>query len=364
VFDLETLAPGTVRRVADMPASGDRLVAEPVGIDHIIVNGTPVRRDGACTLDQLHHWPGAVVRSRPGGEVAGMKVSRVAGATFGAVVSDVDLRTIDDAVFATIEAVFGEHAVVVFPGQHLDDAAHLAFSRRFGPLERSIVAPPPGQPDGLIGIGNALADGTFVSDPDHQITLAMKANAFWHSDSSYKQPSAKMSLLSARILPSTGGDTEFADMRAGYDMLDDATKTRLEGLVASHSYLVAQARVGGTYEMTADERARLAPVEHPLVRLHPPSGRKSLFLGRHVFAIHGMADADAIALVDELTDVVCRPPRVFRHVWAVGDLVAWDNRCVLHRGRPWDMAEPRVLTRATVTDSAGATNTWAVSESH
>jgi alpha-ketoglutarate-dependent taurine dioxygenase len=293
-----------------------------------------------------------------------MKVSNIDGATLGAVVTGVDLRTIDDAAFARIEAAFHARGVLVFPGQHLDDAEHLAFSRRFGALERSIVAPPPGEPDGLVGIGNALGDGTFVSDPDHQVTLAMKANAYWHSDSSYKQPSAKVSLLSARVLPSAGGDTEFADMRAAYDALDDATRARIDGLVASHSYLVAQARVGGTYAMSDEERARLEPVEHPLVRVHAPTGRRSLFVGRHVFAIRGMADDDAVALVDALTDAACQPPRVFRHSWGPGDLVAWDNRCVLHRGHPWDLSEPRVLKRATVTDDVvGASNRWAVSDS-
>jgi alpha-ketoglutarate-dependent taurine dioxygenase len=290
-----------------------------------------------------------------------MKITTVDGATVGAVVTDTDLRALADTDFARIEEAFNERGVLVFPGQHLNDEEHLSFSRRFGPLEKSIVAPPPGQPDGIIGIGNSLGDGTYVSESDHQVTLAMKANAYWHSDSSYKQPSAKMSVLSAQILPSWGGDTEFADMRAAYDALDEQTRSQVEPLIASHSYLVAQARVGGTYELSQEERARLEPIEHPVVRVHAPTGRKSLFLGRHVFAIRGIADEDAICLVDDLVEAACQPPRLYRHRWGPGDLVAWDNRCVLHRGHPWDLTEPRVLKRATVAgDADGADNVWAI----
>jgi alpha-ketoglutarate-dependent taurine dioxygenase len=290
-----------------------------------------------------------------------LKIVDVEGSTLGSVITDVDLRAVSYAEFSCIEKAFNERGVLVFPGQHLNDEEQLTFGRRFGPLEKSIMAPPPGQPDGIIGIGNTLADGTHVSDPDHQVTLAMKANAYWHSDSSYKQPSANASLLSAHVLPSSGGDTEFADMRAAYDALDSETRALVDPLIASHSYLVAQARVGGTYELSEEERARLEAIEHPIVRVHGPTGRKSLFLGRHVVAIRGMADNDAIRLVDDLIDAACQPPRLYRHRWGPGDLVAWDNRCVLHRGHPWDMTEPRVLRRATVAgDADGAENVWAI----
>jgi alpha-ketoglutarate-dependent taurine dioxygenase len=156
--------------------------------------------------------------------------------------------------------------------------------------------------------------------------------------------SAKASLLSAHVLPSAGGETEFADMRAAYDALDDDRKRQFEGLMGTHSYAYSQGKVGGLEEVfTPEARARMIDVEHPLVRVHPSTGRKSLFIGRHVYRVTGMDDADAQAMLDDLIAWACQPPRVYRHRWTVGDIVVWDNRCILHRAMPWDMTEPRVM---------------------
>ncbi len=279
------------------------------------------------------------------------------GATLGATVTGVRLNALDDGQWRAIEDAFHERAVLVFPGANLTEPEHIAFSRLFGALERTL-SQRARRPE-ISLLSNVARDGR-VAAPDDALGLFLKGNRYWHSDSSFKKVAAKASLLRAVAVPKTGGDTEWADMRAAWDALDAATRRPLLGLTAEHSYAYSQGKVGGIALLTAAEREALPPASHPLVRTHPATGRKSLYLGRHIARIHGMDDAEAQALLATLTEDACQPPRLFRHRWQAGDLVAWDNRCVLHRGHPWPQGEPRVMKRTTV--AGEGENPWALAE--
>jgi alpha-ketoglutarate-dependent 2,4-dichlorophenoxyacetate dioxygenase len=273
-------------------------------------------------------------------------------ATLGAVV-DTDVRAIDAESWPAIEAAFHEHAVLVFPRQHVDEDAHLAFSRWFGPLERATAVPAAGQRADFTRLANVDGEGALVVDETSRVVKSLVGNQDWHSDSSFKRIPAKASILTAIVVPDEGGETEFADMRAGYDTLDTTTRARIEPLVARHSF------AGDAY-LTDEERAILAPVAHPIVQQHPATGRRSLFVGRHARTVVGMDDGEGRALIDSLRDHACQAPRIYTHRWSVGDIVVWDNRCVLHRGRPWDMNQPRVMRRLTIAGDAapGEDNEW------
>ena len=188
-----------------------------------------------------------------------------------------------------------------------------------------------------------------MTDPEDKLNRFLRGNQYWHSDSSFKRISAKASLLAALEVPDEGGETEYADMRAAYDALDDATRQRIDGLVAVHSAIYSQRMsMGRDGTFKPGEEENLPPVRQPLVRLHEPTGRKSLFIGRHAQRIEQLDEAEGRALLDELLEGACQPPRVYRHRWSAGDLVLWDNRCMLHRGRPWDTTQRRIMRRTTV----------------
>lgn len=276
-------------------------------------------------------------------------------ATVGATVEDLDVRTIDGDTWPAIYEAWLHFGVLIFPRQHLDDDEHMAFTLRFGPLERSMAVKRPGAQLDFTRLANVADDDTVVSDPDARITRSLVGNQEWHSDSSFKPIGAKASVLRAITVPASGGETEFADMRAAYDALDQETQRRLDPLTAVHSF-------AGTGYITEEERRHLAPVRHPLVAVHDETGRRSLFIGRHAQAIEGMADGDARELLESLREAACQPPRTHAHRWLEGDVVIWDNRCVLHRGRPWDMRERRVMRRLTVA-GGGDTNPWLFTES-
>ena len=271
-------------------------------------------------------------------------------ATLGAIVEDLDLRALDRSTWPAVEQAFHDHAVLVFPDQHLDEAAHLAFSRWFGPLERATAIPRAGQRADFTRLANIDGDGAVVTDAASRVVQSLVGNQEWHSDSSFKRVAAKASILAAVGVPSEGGETQFADMRAGYDALPLDDRIRIDGLVAQHSF------AGDAY-LTDAEREVLAPVEHPIVQRHPATGRSALFVGRHARTVVGLDAADGRRLIDDLREHACRPPRIFTHRWSAGDVVVWDNRCVLHRGRPWDMAQPRVMRRLTIAGD-GDGNEW------
>lgn len=266
------------------------------------------------------------------------KITPIEGTTFGAVITDIDLSNLDEPTWRIVEDAFIEYAALVFPGQFLSDADQVAFGKRFGDIE--ILR------DGQEGvqISNKKPDGS-VMKPDEFRFKTLRGNEGWHTDSTYMPLAAKAGLLSALVLPpSGGGETELADMRAGYDALDDIMKARIEDLSAYHSLYASQAKIGHEVETGSGYgyHDKGAPLR-PLVKIHPVTGRKILYIARHIYRIPGMDDADAMALLDELMDFACQSPRVYKHSWKVGDLMIWDNRCILHRARPYDFNEPRVL---------------------
>jgi len=262
----------------------------------------------------------------------------VEGATLGAVITGIDLNRLDGQAWQAVEEAFLEYAVLVFPAQHLGAGAQVAFGKRFGDIEML-------REDGIEAplFSNKNLDGSVLQPDDFRFKM-LRGNEGWHMDSTYMPLSAKAGLLSAIEVPASGGETEFADMRAAWDDLDAATRDRLAGLTAYHSLYASQARIGHQVETGAGYgyHDKGAPIR-PLVKTHPVTGRKALQIARHIYRIPGMDDADAQALVDGLLRRACRPPRVYTHRWQPGDLLVWDNRCVLHRARPYDRGEPRVL---------------------
>ena len=282
---------------------------------------------------------------------------RPTGATLGAVVTEVDLGGLDDATFDVIEEVWHEYAVLVFPDQGLSDEAHLAFSRRFGAMEQGIRSSPT---RGLGRLSNVTEKGEVVPS-EHLQRRFQRGNMEWHSDSSYKRVVAKASLLAAHVVPEEGGETEWADMRAAYDVLGAEMQARLEGAVAVHSYRFSHTWHGGLEILSEVDLERLPPVEHPVIKVHPTTGRKNLFVGRHASHILGEDLEASRALLRRLTENACRPPRTYKHRWQPGDLVIWDNRCVLHRGHPWPDDAARVMVRTTVAGEA-IDNEWMVSD--
>jgi len=263
--------------------------------------------------------------------------------SFGAVITDVKLGDLSDAEWRQIEDAFHEYAALVFPEQHLTDEEHIAFAERFGAIEMLR-----NKTDKAVRISNVKPDGT-VMVPDEKRFQSLRGNEGWHTDSSYMPLAAKASALAAEIVPSKGGETALADMRGAYDALDDSMKERIAGLAAFHSLYASQAKAGFTFK-TGDGygfHTKGAPLR-PLVKTHPVTGRKSLFIGRHAFRIPGMDDGEAQALLDELLDFACQAPRVYAHAWKPGDMMIWDNRCVLHRACPYDVTEPRIMRHVRV----------------
>jgi alpha-ketoglutarate-dependent taurine dioxygenase len=260
-------------------------------------------------------------------------------ATLGAVVTGVDIEHLDDRAWAAIHSAFLEHGVLVFPGQALSDAGQGAFARRFGDVEKLH----PKQTNPTVMISNAKPDGT-LSRPDEQQYRILKGNEGWHTDSTYMPLASKAAMLYALVLPPSGGETEFADMRAAWDALDPAMRAKLEHLSAYHSIYYSQSRLGYTH--TTDNmygfHDKGAPLR-PMVKTHPETRRKSIYTGRHAHGIPGMDAAESERFLDDLLEFACTAPRTYLHRWTLGDLVVWDNRCVLHRARPYDQNHPRVL---------------------
>jgi alpha-ketoglutarate-dependent taurine dioxygenase len=258
-------------------------------------------------------------------------------ATFGAVVSGVALDDLDDTAWRAIQDAFHRYALLVFPGQNLTPEAQTAFAARFGAIEEIVAG------HRAVPISNRKADGTLMAPEDYGMKI-MKGNEGWHTDSSYMSVSAKASCLQAHVVPSEGGQTEWADMRAAYDALDEAMRERIAALSAFHSLRHSQAKIG--HEAPAGSSYGMmdgTPPLRPLVKTHPVTGRKSLFIGRHAFGIPGLPEADSEQLLGDLVAFACRAPRIYRHEWQPGDVAIWDNRCLLHRARPFDIGEPRVM---------------------
>jgi len=267
---------------------------------------------------------------------------------FGAEITGVDLTRLDDATFEHIEDAFETYSVLVFPNQNLDDDAQIAFSRRFGELEKTQGHIANNfQVKHVSEITNLDPDGKLMA-PDDPRVLYRLGQRNWHSDSSFKRVPAKASLLHARKLPPDGGDTQFASLRAAYDALPEARKRELEDKVAIHHY--AYSRRNGGYALTNEaEDKRFPPVPQAMIRANPVNGRKALYVGSHASHIRGMPEEEGRALLKELLDFATQDQFTYLHHWKVGDLVMYDNRAAVHRARPYKITEhPRILHRTTV----------------
>jgi alpha-ketoglutarate-dependent 2,4-dichlorophenoxyacetate dioxygenase len=279
-------------------------------------------------------------------------IDPVARPFFAGDVSGVDItQPISSETAAEIEKGMDEFGVLVFHGQQFTDDAQIAFSRHFGGLEEASGDINWGKarriPSGLVNDISNLDNDNQVLARDSRRRLFNLGNRLWHSDSSFKSVPAKYSLLSARRIPNAGGNTEFADMRAAYDALDDDIKRECQSLICEHSQLFSRSMLGFS-DFSEEDRVRFAPVQQRLVRTHPASARKSLFLASHAGAIMGWPVPEARAFLRDLIEHATQRQFVYAHTWRQWDLVMWDNRATMHRARPFKAEEVRDMHRTTV----------------
>jgi alpha-ketoglutarate-dependent 2,4-dichlorophenoxyacetate dioxygenase len=267
-------------------------------------------------------------------------------------VSRIDLtRPLTADEVAAIEAGMDRYAVLVYHDQKITDEQQMVFSRNFGALEDArggnITKPEDKRLQvGMNDVSNLGKNGRPLPRDSRERAFNL-GNMLWHSDSSFRPIPAKYSLLSARVVNLTGGNTEFADMRAAYDTLDADTKALVEDLVCEHSLMYSRGLLG-MLDYSDEERAMFRPVRQRLVRTHPVTGRKSLYLSSHAGAIVGMPMAEARILLRDLNEHATQPAFVYAHRWVPGDLVMWDNRQMMHRVRRYDDDQPRDMRRTTV----------------
>lgn len=274
---------------------------------------------------------------------------------FVAEVSGIDLREAPSLdVIRKIETANDHYAVLIFRDQPIDDAQHVAFTAPFGRLETTIKAYRPGFIPRLAAevadISN-LDENSEILGANDRRRMSSLGNRQWHTDYTFKEAAGKYSFLRALVVTGEGGETKFADMRAAYDALTDRMKTRLEGLTAEHSLLYSRGLIGFT-DFSEEEKRRLGSATQRVVRTHPGSGRKTLYLAAHAMMIHGMAIPEGRILLRDLMEHATQPRFVYTHRWSVGDMVMWDNRCTMHRACEYDPGEIRELRRTTVMEHA------------
>jgi alpha-ketoglutarate-dependent 2,4-dichlorophenoxyacetate dioxygenase len=275
---------------------------------------------------------------------------------FAAEASGIDLaRPLAPAQVKEIVAAMDRYAVLVFRGQKLGEDEQIAYAKQFGPLDLGLRKLRRGEAHRfrhaeLIDLSNTEADGKLVSR-DHPKLFSNIANQFWHSDSSFQKPAARYSMLHAIVVPPRGGETEYADLRAAYDALPEDVKAEIAGLEAEHYALHSRLLLGDT-SYSEEQKKTIPPATWPLVRTHAGSGRKVLWVGIHATHILGMTVPEGRMLLAELLEHATQREFVYRHQWRVGDLVMWDNRAVVHRGRRWDVSQRREMRRATTEDVA------------
>jgi alpha-ketoglutarate-dependent 2,4-dichlorophenoxyacetate dioxygenase len=276
---------------------------------------------------------------------------------FVAEVGGFDMRQpIDAAVAREFERAIDQYAVLVFPAQSVDDAQQLAFTANFGPPDvgrkKAVKTADSRVPEQMIDLSN-LDENGYVIDPDHRRVLSLLGTRLWHTDSSYQRPAAKYSMLRAVAVPPWGGETEFADCRAAYDTLPDFLRAEAEDRFAEHWVHHSRSTLG--WEPTEEEiRGAMPPVRWPLVRVHPGSERKTLYIGAHARRVTGLPLPAGRILLRDLQEHATQREFVYRHAWRVGDLVLWDNRAVMHRGCRYDLTQIRDMRRTTVLDPASS----------
>jgi len=309
----------------------------------------------AATRLLSHETGGALISGRM--SLAIEPIDPTHRAFFAGVVSGCDLsRPLSADDVAALHAGMNCFGVLVFHDQRIDDEQQVAFSRCLGPLEQAtgdIAAPEERRLSmDLNDISNLDRHNRVLARDDRRRLFAL-GNRLWHSDSSFKSVPAKYSILSARRIPSNGGNTEFADMRAAYDALDDATKREVRDLICRHSQLFSRSILGFT-DFTEAEREKWAPVRQRLVRRHPATGRLSLYLASHAGEIEGWPVPEARAFLRDLTEHATQRQFLYTHQWRQHDLVMWDNRVTMHRARPYDDTQVRDMRRTTLTNEVSS----------
>lgn len=265
--------------------------------------------------------------------------------TFGVIAKGIDVRKMNDSEFSALYNLWLKYSLLVLPAQHLSDAEQRSFAKRFGDLVTGLEA---------IEISNVLPDGQLRDAPDDDMMKIIRGNMHWHQDNTYMPLQSKGAVFSAKRVPSAKGDTAFADMCAAYDALDDDTKALISKLSAYHSLVLSQAELGEETKTVDSEYIGYGlDVENvplrPLVKIHPETGRKALAVGRHAYGIPGMTNKASAALIDRLNQfAVADESRVYQHSWTEGDVVVWDNRCLMHRACDWDYSEPRVMLHSRI----------------
>jgi alpha-ketoglutarate-dependent 2,4-dichlorophenoxyacetate dioxygenase len=269
------------------------------------------------------------------------------GPDFGVEVRGIGLIDVasSDSAYRATRAALDEHSILLFREQDVTDDVQAAFSRAFGPLERVKI--------GSVGVGtfysrlnNIAADGSLVP-PTHQQALTARANQLWHTDSSFKPTPALASVLSARIVPDDGGETEFTSTRQAWGRLAPAIQARLRDAIVSHAYANSRDQIDRGL-MTPEERAAVPPVRWRMTWRNPVNGRTALYVASHAYAVEGMGENEARALLAELIADATRPEFTYRHQWRRGDVIMWDNRATMHRGHPWAHDQARSMVRTTI----------------
>ncbi len=273
---------------------------------------------------------------------------KLLGPGFAAEVRGVGLADVaerDDA-YAAVRAAFEEYSVLLFRGQPITNELQLAYSKRFGPMEVAKAASR-GEGTPFSVLTNVEPDGTLVP-PGHKEALRARANQLWHTDSCFKDPPALASVLSVRIISGSGGETEFASQRLGWERLPGTLQARLKNAHAWHDYTHSRGKISPAM-ISERERSTLPPVRWRIRWRNPANGCDSLYIASHTYAIDGMPQDEAQALLAELIDHTTAPGHTWLHSWQPGDVIMWDNRCVLHRGHPWPGDQPRHIVRTTIT---------------
>ncbi len=269
------------------------------------------------------------------------------GPGFAAELRGVTLADVasDEAAYAAARAAFEEHSVLVFRGQEVTDELQLAFSRCFGPPEVTKVGSQ-GTGSHFVILSTIGPDGKVVP-ADHRLSLRSKANQLWHTDSSFKPVPALTSILSARIIPRRGGETEYVSTRLAFERPDAGLRNKLENSFAWHDYAHSRSQIAPGLA-TPEELAALPAQCRRMVWKNPVNGRGAIYLASHAYAIEGMEPAAGKKLIDELMESATAPGTSYLHQWRNGDVVMWDNRATMHRGRPWPAHDARLMIRTTI----------------
>ncbi|MDR5784666.1 TauD/TfdA family dioxygenase [Caballeronia sp. LZ065] len=274
--------------------------------------------------------------------------------TFAAQVSGIDLAHPEDRALGQLAAAIDEYGVVIVRDQTLTNEDQIALASRFGLLEPSVTRYRADnrqriERKEIVDVSN-LDENDRPRAVDDRLRMLLLGNRLWHTDSSFRATPGALSMLYARVVPPAGGETEFADNRAAYETLPSPLKQRVDDMLAEHALMYSREQLGFT-DFSQEERNALPPVRHPLVRSSPAHGRRALYMGSHASHIVGLPVPEGRMILRDLLEHATQRERVYAHAWHVGDLVIWDNRCTMHRGKPYDESYPRDLRRVTTSDT-------------